>query len=247
MLSYVLRRLAISIVVLLLATILVFLLVAESGNPWPSRWPTRRSPTRPSWPGRSSSTSTTRCGTGTGSGSSHAVQGDFGSTVAGQPVRPTARLPPAGHPADGDPGHADLDRPGHRRRRLRRSPPEQVRRPRGHGDQLHLPGRAGVRGRPAAEGVRGHPRQPAPQPDRLLHQRRAEPHPHRLVPLPSARLRRPHRAPYDHADPGHLLVVGHLPTGLDPRDPGQRLRPPGPGQGHLARAGCSCATCSAMP
>jgi peptide/nickel transport system permease protein len=94
MLSYVLRRLLISVVVLFLATILVFLLVAESGNPlailranpkishktivaredllhlndplWQRYW---------IW-------------------FSHAIRGDFGSTVAGQPVGPqlTAHL-----------------------------------------------------------------------------------------------------------------------------------------------------------
>jgi peptide/nickel transport system permease protein len=88
MLAYVIRRLVVSVVVLFLATILVFLLVAESGNPlallkanpkiahstivarekllhlndplWQRYW---------IW-------------------FSHAVHGDFGTTVAGQPVGP---------------------------------------------------------------------------------------------------------------------------------------------------------------
>jgi peptide/nickel transport system permease protein len=94
MISYILRRLAISVVVLFLATIMVFILVAESGNPLALL---RENPHTPKstilarekllhlndplwqrywiW-------------------LSHAIHGDFGPTVAGQPVGPqlTAHL-----------------------------------------------------------------------------------------------------------------------------------------------------------
>jgi peptide/nickel transport system permease protein len=88
MLGYVLRRLAISIVVLFLATIVVFLLVAESGDPLALL---RSNPKIPhativarqhllhlddSLPQRY------------WIWFSHAIQGDFGNTVAGHQVRP---------------------------------------------------------------------------------------------------------------------------------------------------------------
>jgi peptide/nickel transport system permease protein len=94
MLSFIVRRLLVSIVVLFLATILVFLLVAESGNPLALL---RTNPHTPK------STILAREKLLHLNDSlperywiwfSHAIHGDFGSTVAGQPVGPqlTAHL-----------------------------------------------------------------------------------------------------------------------------------------------------------
>ena len=43
--------------------------------------------------------------------------------------------------------------------------------------------------------------------------------------------------PVHHPHPGHLLVVGHLPALVDDRDAGRRPRAPGPGQGSELAAG----------
>ena len=51
--------------------------------------------------------------------------------------------------------------------------------------------------------------------------------------------------PDHHPHPGHLLVVGHLPAGVDPGDHGQRPRAPGPVQGDLAPPGPRSGTSSA--
>jgi peptide/nickel transport system permease protein len=88
MISYVLRRLAISVVVLLLATILVFVLVVESGNPLALLMANPHIPhttivarekllnlDHPLWDRY-------------WIWFSHVVRGDFGKTVAGQSVRP---------------------------------------------------------------------------------------------------------------------------------------------------------------
>ena len=88
MISYVIRRLAISIVVLLLATILVFLLVAESGNPLALLRANPKIPhstivarekllnlNHPLWDRY-------------WIWLSHVVQGNFGLDIAGQQVRP---------------------------------------------------------------------------------------------------------------------------------------------------------------
>ena|ERR1700733_4416139 len=88
MLGYVLRRLVVSIVVLLLATILLFILVAESGNPLAILMANPKIPhavivarenllhlNEPLWQRY-------------WIWFSHAIRGDFGTTVAGQAVEP---------------------------------------------------------------------------------------------------------------------------------------------------------------
>jgi peptide/nickel transport system permease protein len=88
MTSYILRRLAISVVVLVLASILVFLLVAESGNPLALLKANPKIPhstivareqllnlNHPLWDRY-------------WIWFSHAIRGNFGTDVAGQPVRP---------------------------------------------------------------------------------------------------------------------------------------------------------------
>ncbi len=88
MVGYVVRRLLVSVVVLLLATVLVFLLVAESGDPLALLRANPHTPHRtivarehllhlndPLWQRY-------------WIWFSHAVRGDFGRTIAGQPVEP---------------------------------------------------------------------------------------------------------------------------------------------------------------
>ena len=51
----------------------------------------------------------------------------------------------------------------------------------------------------------------------------------------AARLRGPHSPTRHHPHPRDLLLVGHLPAGVDPRDDGQRPCATGPGEGYLPR------------
>ncbi len=175
MFAYVIRRLLISIVVLFFATILVFILVASSGNPlavllenphishetilhreeilhlndplWQRYW---------IW-------------------LTGVLHGNLGHDHP-RPGRGLAgHVAPAGDAAHG--GHRHAHR--HLRRHLPgchgRSPPEQAHRQDDHGDQLHPAGHAGVRPRSGPQGVRGHPDQRAPEHDHLLYERRTEP------------------------------------------------------------------------
>ena len=237
MFAYVIRRLLISIVILFFASILVFVLVSTAGDPLALLRANPHTPhstivarehllhlNDPLWQRY-------------WIWFSNAIHGNLGNTTKGQAVAPqlwshlfvTLRMVIVATIL------AIVIAIGSRR--VVRRPAEQADRPRDHRDELRAAGHAGLRPRTGAEGVRGHPHQPARGVDHLLHRRRAEPDAQRLLLQPITRLRRSHRAAGPDAHSGHLHVLGHLPALVDDRDARRRPRPAGPGQGVEPAAG----------
>ena len=135
------------------------------------------------------------------------LQGNFGTSTTGQPVGPELWQPAGDHAADGDSlrdhrrVHRGDHRGGHRG--------QAVQHPRPHADRVRVPVllRAGVRDRDPAQGLPGDRREQGRRPHRAVHDRREHPGCDRRV-ADLHQHRRPYRAARDHPGARHLRRAG---------------------------------------
>ncbi len=238
MLSFIIRRLLIAIPLVLLSSVLVFLLVANSGDPLaelkgrnppvpPQVIEAREHDARP----RQAAADPLRD-----------LAGQLRPGGHGQ-VDPRGRGPAAavaaaqGDAADGDPGLDPGHHPGHRGRGAVGG--EAV-----HPDRLHLhlprvpvPVHAGVLVSGAAQGVRRDPAQQAVRGTGGVHGRGRDAQPDRQLRDPDGRLRRPPDPADRRPGPDQLRRLVALPAGHHAGRARLRLHPAGQGQGPVAIAG----------